>query len=262
MKVIKNYDFDLGPESVILDFGCGSGNGVLELRKNGFQAFGCDIDIESETNTTNDSMVSKGIIRSINLNPYILPFKDNTFDFIFSQEVFEHVKNYSEALSEISRVLKPDGVCLHLFPSRYKPIEVHVFVPFSSIIQSYWWLYFWTFLGVRNEFQKSLSTKERAIRDYNYLKDKTNYLSKSNLRKHFGEYFNDVLFCEKEFLRISQRGRFLYAMSQKVPLIPSVYSTLRSRVILTRSPKKAIKPTQIDNLEMKFLKLRLAGNQS
>lgn len=63
-----------------------------------------------------------------------LPFKDNTFDFIYSWGVLHHTPNYQKAIREIHRVLKPDGkfcvmiynkrslVCCQLF-LRYKPFE-------------------------------------------------------------------------------------------------------------------------------------------
>lgn len=42
-----------------------------------------------------------------------IPFMDNTFDIVISEDVFEHVANYDKALQEIFRVLKPGGC--HIF---------------------------------------------------------------------------------------------------------------------------------------------------
>jgi len=38
-----------------------------------------------------------------------LPFRDNTFDEVFSGNIFEHLKNPNLVLREMSRVLKPGG---------------------------------------------------------------------------------------------------------------------------------------------------------
>ena len=49
-----------------------------------------------------------------------LPFDDATFDFIHSHVVLEHVEDVPALLDDVNRVLKPDGVTLHmihLFPS-------------------------------------------------------------------------------------------------------------------------------------------------
>lgn len=42
-----------------------------------------------------------------------MPFEDNTFDFVISEDVLEHIEGYEKALREIFRVLKPGGK--HIF---------------------------------------------------------------------------------------------------------------------------------------------------
>ena len=133
--VVKELGHNLGQQSIILDFGCGNGELVNEFRKRGFFAFGCDLNFKEGPHVS--YMQEKRIIRLFNKDPYTLPFVDNTFDFVLSNQVFEHVKNYSSALSEITRVLKPGGISFNIFPPRYKIIEPHVKVPFATIIKGY-----------------------------------------------------------------------------------------------------------------------------
>ena len=45
-----------------------------------------------------------------------LSFADNTFDFVISNQVMEHILDEKKYLSELTRVLKPDGVFLLNFP--------------------------------------------------------------------------------------------------------------------------------------------------
>ena len=45
-----------------------------------------------------------------------IPFKDSSFDYIFSSEVLEHVFNINEIMSELNRVLKIDGKMLITLP--------------------------------------------------------------------------------------------------------------------------------------------------
>lgn len=238
MKIIKDFGYAINRKSSILDFGCGSGNSVKELLECGYNASGCDIEFKNTENNDLGIMIREGRIRKIHLDPYKLPFHDDSFDFIFSDDVFEHVKNYPEAISELSRVLKPSGVCLHTFASRYRFIESHTFVPLSSIIQAYWWIYVWVLLGIRNEWPDCRTVKERANRYYNYLKNKTNYLTKKDLQKNFAGYFNDVVFCEKEFLKFSRWGKYLSFLLKKIPRFSSLYSSLRLRIIMTMKPNK------------------------
>ncbi|WP_175416270.1 class I SAM-dependent methyltransferase [Aggregatimonas sangjinii] len=238
-EIIKAFGYDLKPDNVILDFGCGAGRTVQDLRDFGYQGFGCDIEFKEEEGTDTKSLRDSNTIRPIKWEPYELPFDDATFDVIFSDQVFEHVQNYPEAIAELERVLKPDGCCLHVFPSRYKPIESHVFVPFASIIRSYGWLYFWALTGIRNEFQGGLSAKETAKKNHHYLHNYTTYFTKNKLFQHFKEYFQEVVFCENLFLKYSKKGRFKNMLFKSVPFFSAAYRTFSTRVIFTRGPLKS-----------------------
>jgi len=59
---------------------------------------------------------------------HMLPFKDASFDFVFSLAVFEHLHSPWQAAGEIARVLRPGGTCytlaafmqpLHGYPDHY-----------------------------------------------------------------------------------------------------------------------------------------------
>ncbi|MHA2393686.1 MAG: class I SAM-dependent methyltransferase [Promethearchaeota archaeon] len=49
-----------------------------------------------------------------------LPYRDRTFDFVCALDVLEHVKNDQLAISEISRILKKDGIAVITVPHRMK----------------------------------------------------------------------------------------------------------------------------------------------
>ena len=49
-----------------------------------------------------------------------LPFKDNTYDFVFSKETLEHTIAPHIALYEINRVMKTDARFIHMIPSGAK----------------------------------------------------------------------------------------------------------------------------------------------
>jgi ubiquinone/menaquinone biosynthesis C-methylase UbiE len=54
-----------------------------------------------------------------------LPFDSNYFDGVFMNEVFEHVSDETRTLSEIHRVLRPDGRLIVISPNRFFPFEGH-----------------------------------------------------------------------------------------------------------------------------------------
>ncbi len=53
--------------------------------------------------------------------------------FVYSTSVFEQVPEQELAFREIYRVLKPGGLSLHNFPSKWRPIESHMRVPLGGI---------------------------------------------------------------------------------------------------------------------------------
>jgi SAM-dependent methyltransferase len=53
----------------------------------------------------------------INYDGAHLPFSDHVFDFVFSSNVLEHVPDVAQLLTEIRRVLKPNGLSVHVMPT-------------------------------------------------------------------------------------------------------------------------------------------------
>lgn len=180
------------PQTKLLDFGCGAGERVTELRRRGYDAVGCDVVLREDATDS---------LKRIATDPYRLPYEDHAFDVVYSITVFEHVMDYDAALAEIRRVLKPGGISVHVFPSRWKPIETHAYVPFASSIQSRRWLYLWALAGIRNEFQHDLSASETADANYRFLTRETNYLTKRQLREEVLRHFERCEFVEEAAFR-------------------------------------------------------------
>jgi ubiquinone/menaquinone biosynthesis C-methylase UbiE len=126
--LVKDLGHEIRKDFTILDFGCGEGDLVHQWRKAGLEAFGADIKLDKK----------REFLRLIdNDGTYRIPFDDNTFDFVFSNQVLEHVRNLEPVLAEIYRVLKPRGVSLHIFPPKLTPVEAHVCVPLGGKFQGY-----------------------------------------------------------------------------------------------------------------------------
>ena len=210
----------------ILDFGCGSGTAVVEARAIGLNVFGCDIS--NGLDSAPKVLVERGVLRTIDTSRYEIPFEDDEFDMVVSHQVLEHVQNYDVVLREIRRVLKAGGVSIHIFPSRYTPVEPHVYVPLATIIRSMKWLKFWAHLGIRNEYQKALPAPNVAVLNHEYLHTCTNYLTKSQLRHQISKSFSTMLCVEKEYLAA---GEGYGPKIAKLPLVPHLFGTLVHRVV-------------------------------
>jgi SAM-dependent methyltransferase len=241
LKMFADAGFNVPHDARILDLGCGNGNIVAEYRRAGYQAFGCDFAFKPGPHV--DELARKNYIRLIDRGgDYRLPFDNREFDFVVSDQVFEHVQNYAETLAEHRRVMKTSGAGLHFIPSRYAPVEGHVFVPFATMLQDYWWLRLWSQLGIRTKAQRGMSAEECARRNEQYLKTSTNYLTKQQMSREFGRHFAEVRYVEDLFLKYSRRARRLHDLSTLIPAIPDIYSALRSRVVLCSAPIAKARP--------------------
>lgn len=65
----------------------------------------------------------------------VLPFQNETFDFVLCTEVLEHVSDPEAAYLEIARVLKPGGMALVTTPFMYRiheaPYDFYRYTPFA-----------------------------------------------------------------------------------------------------------------------------------
>jgi len=229
--MLADLGFGIQPHMKVLDFGAGEGKLVSFARAQGLDAYGCDLyDVQYSYTLSRDATAAalreEGRLRPI-LTPYRLPFEDSSIDVVISDQVFEHVLNYPQAIEELRRVMRVGGVFLHAFPSRYRVIEGHIYVPMSSIFRPRWWLWLWALLGVRNEFQHGLSAKEVVEKNVQFLKHGTNYPPTREVKSEFQRCFSQVEFVERVFLPYSNRPRAL----AKVPLGPALYGLLASRFL-------------------------------
>jgi ubiquinone/menaquinone biosynthesis C-methylase UbiE len=243
MNLARELGFNFDKETTILDFGCGDGRYVYWLRKMGLKAFGVDIANQYELSLgqlRKEGIASYGseVFKLIDSDLYRIPFPDCQFDFVYSDQVFEHVHDYEQAVSEIFRVLKPGGLSVHIFPSRYRIIECHTYVPFATIFRGLNYLRFWALMGIRNPYQRRLGSAETARRNFAYLHERTNYLSERELRVRFSKVFGDVAFVEEQFATFHKAiPRYLYEAARAtrtLALLAFMISTFGSRVVCLR----------------------------
>ena len=112
----------LKPDSIVLDVGCGTANNTLLFQKVArTKLVGIDLSI---------GMLQKAVEKSreihfIHSPAENIPFKEDTFDFIFMTEVVHHLSDVYATVSEIYRILKPDSTFC-IATQSHKQIELRM----------------------------------------------------------------------------------------------------------------------------------------
>jgi SAM-dependent methyltransferase len=105
----------------ILENGCGVGMYIGKLKQ--FTPFVFGLEYES------DRAVEAGKLNSPSLvvcgAGEHLPYPNETFDMILSNEVIEHVQDDALCIQEMVRALKPQGRIVLFCPNRWYPVEQH-----------------------------------------------------------------------------------------------------------------------------------------
>lgn len=105
-KIIKLLDPQ--KNDMILDMGCNKGNLIKALRSFSNKVHGCDISREAIRNSDINGLK---IVSTEKLD-----YDDNFFDKIISSHVIEHISNLKNTVKEMERILKPNGICVLIYP--------------------------------------------------------------------------------------------------------------------------------------------------
>ena len=98
----------------VMDIGCGYGLILSHLESKGASAYGLEI--------CKDIVKNRGKMKIIQGDCRDIPFKDNSFDYVMSFGVIEHLKDWDKAISEHFRICKPGGKVLISVPYIYSPL--------------------------------------------------------------------------------------------------------------------------------------------
>lgn len=236
IEICKHKGIPITSASLILDFGCGDGHRVYQLRDMGYhQAFGYNkgnylnrpnpVKLRHEADATWFRFSDHDVI----------PWPDNTFDLILSDQVFEHVHDQQAVFHEIYRLLKPGGVAVHVLPAKWKIIEPHLHVPLGGFIpfKRYSWYYLWALMGIRSPYQRGKSASYVAQWNLTYAKECLHYLSCRQYVKLLRQFSWTISWEELAYMQTSYKPRVrrLGKLATAVPFLVSLIRTFWERVM-------------------------------
>lgn len=135
-EVILNL---IKPEYSCLDYGAGRGN-VEHMNFKGLVKEMCGIDPGEEV--ISNPFLDDAKVLSLETNT--IPYPDEKFDLIFSDNVMEHIEDTAVVFKEISRVLKTDGVFIAKTPNKWH------YMPMIARITPVWFHKFYNGLRGRD----------------------------------------------------------------------------------------------------------------
>ena len=102
----------LRPDATMLDLGAEAGI-VRQMNFRGMVASVCGVDLDHRV--VNNLMLDEGRIADAD----VIPYEDDRFDIVFSDNVLEHLEHPLGVFREVERVLKPGGVFLFKTPNKW-----------------------------------------------------------------------------------------------------------------------------------------------
>jgi SAM-dependent methyltransferase len=114
-------DFDrlgIGPDTKVIDVGCGAGRHSFEAYRRGADIIAFDQDVAELADVAKmfEAMAEAGEVPAEASaearagDALDLPYADGTFDVVIASEILEHVPADEAAIAELVRVLKPGGL--------------------------------------------------------------------------------------------------------------------------------------------------------
>ena len=114
----------LSQHCTVLDVACGEGYGAAMVAEAADKVVGVDLSADAIRNAKNN-YGHHANLQFVTASCECLPFSDASFDFAISFETIEHIETQKEFISELTRVLRPDGVLILSSPNKRLYSDAH-----------------------------------------------------------------------------------------------------------------------------------------
>jgi len=133
MLPITNYPFNLKNNSYLLDIGCGWGRFLLSIINNEITLVGIDINFKYLQKIK--KLKSSYNIHLIKADCEFSPFRNEIFDYIFSNSVFQHLerKKFYKTILKVQALLKEKSLLVFQIPNKHSVRGfIHYFLKFEK----------------------------------------------------------------------------------------------------------------------------------
>ena len=185
LEVLRLFEFKLVssyfvPGKRVLEIGAGNGWQSKLIAERGSETYAIDVESSSYKE---DTVYPIGFYDGKNI-----PFPDDYFDIVFSSNVLEHIPHVDSFQDEINRVLKADGLIVHILPTSSWIFWATICNYIRSVILLMHFI-------INKIFQKKSTNSTEMLSQFeNKLNQKGKSVLKSLLPKRHGErgaYFTE-----------------------------------------------------------------------
>ncbi len=140
----------------ILEVGIGAGTDFTQWVKAGAEAYGIDLTKNAIEHVKKRMEIYKLRAKGVKVaDCENIPYKDNSFDLVYSWGVIHHTPNTKKALTEIIRVTKPSGECKIMVYHRHSLLVFMLWVKYALLKARPWKSFSWCLY----HYVESLGTK-------------------------------------------------------------------------------------------------------
>lgn len=178
----------------VLEIGCGLGADSRYISKLGSKITSLDLSFDNVALTLKGMHLLELKGQGVCSDAENLPFKDNSFDIVYSFGVLHHTPDTKRAIDEVCRVLKPGGKC---------------------IVMLYHKGYAYLYINLRFCLKRLSVSEDKLLSDHYDFTPLSKMYSKKDAQKLFSK-FKDVKFEVTTFafggVGINPRLRFLHKL--------------------------------------------------
>jgi ubiquinone/menaquinone biosynthesis C-methylase UbiE len=124
-RILSNWIAQLPSDGLILDVGCGLGAWIVASSRRGGRVVGSDID--KQACSIAFARVGRMCVGIVLYAAGTFPFKENSFQGMYTHKVIEHISDDKGLISEVYRVLKSGGSLVLTTPNaKCEPLDKRV----------------------------------------------------------------------------------------------------------------------------------------
>ena len=175
LETINSFDLR---EKKVLEIGCGMGTDHLAMARKGGIMHAVDLTPRNLEIAQKRFKIYDHKTRVTIGDAELLPYDDDSMDFIYSFGVLHHSPDTEKTISEVHRVLKPEGRC-------------YITVYHKSSIFFWWTIYFWNYL-LKGGWGKRTLQQQLSLIEYPNTNPSivTRLYRKKEVKKLFSQFKN------------------------------------------------------------------------